>query len=109
MEKIWEELKKIERGADLIRFEALDKSKEMIKVVGEESEKLISDSKKQANEEAKELLEKSTEAANEERVNALKKNEEFVEDLRKLAEKRMDEAVKMIFDAMLGKTESEQS
>lgn len=103
MEKIWEELVKIEEEADLIRSEALDKSKQIIKITRDESEKLISDSETQANEEARELLEAFRASANKEREDALEKNEEFIKELRRSAEKRMDEAVKAILDIVLEK------
>lgn len=101
MEKIWEELRKIEKEADLIRSEALGKSKQIIMIARAESEKLISDSKIQMNEEADELLKRFREAIRKESEDALEKNEEFVKELRKSAEKRIDEAVKTIFDVVL--------
>lgn len=105
MERVWKELKNIEMEAERIRSESLRKSKEIVATAREEAEKLISDSKKHAEEEADELLDKYLEKAKRERENSLKKSEVFIEKLRVTVEKRINEAVKMIFDMVLGKTE----
>jgi F0F1-type ATP synthase membrane subunit b/b' len=50
MERVWEELMKIETEAELIRSEAQSKAKGIVKIAEEEAEKLIANSKKYATE-----------------------------------------------------------
>jgi len=104
MEKVWEELRKIEREAERIRSEGLRKSEEIFVIAKEDAEKLVLDSRKHVEEEAEELLSRYLEEANKEREDALKKNEDVIKELRITVERRINEAVKMIFDAVLGKT-----
>jgi len=104
MEKVWEELRKIEREAERIRSEGLRKSEEIFVIAKEDAEKLVLDSRKHVEEEADELLSRYLEEANKEREDALKKNEDVIKELRITVERRINEAVKMIFDAVLGKT-----
>lgn len=103
MEKIWEELVKIERVADSCRSEASDKSKEIIRVARDYSEKLLLDINAQASEEAEELLVKIREEAKKEHNDAVAKNEQFLIELENNAEKRIDEAVELVFNSVLEK------
>ena len=96
MERIWKELVKIEEEADKIRSEALDKSKEILRIAKEESEKLRLDMETQANEASKELLAKFRNEANKERENALQKNEQFLKELRESAENQMNKALSIL-------------
>jgi F0F1-type ATP synthase membrane subunit b/b' len=103
MEKVCEELRKIERKAERIRSEALRTSEEIIAVAQGEAEKLFSDSRKRIEEESDELLNNFVREADKEREDALKKNEKAIKELSTTVEKRINEAVKTIFDAVLGK------
>jgi len=103
MEKLWEELRKIESEAEHIHSETLKKSEELIAIAKQDAEKLLSASKKHIEAEANELLNKYHEEAAKERDAALKKNEKIIKELRTTVEKRFDKAVNTIFDAVLGK------
>ncbi len=56
MEKVWEELKKIEAKADQIKSTAQNKAKEITVLAQQEAEKLVANSKTYAEEEAKQAL-----------------------------------------------------
>jgi vacuolar-type H+-ATPase subunit H len=103
MERLWEELKKIEKEAEHIHSKTLEKSEELIAIAKKDAEKLLSDSKKHVEAEADELLKKYAKEATKKRNFALKKNEEIIKELRKTVEKRFNKAVNTIFDAVLGK------
>jgi F0F1-type ATP synthase membrane subunit b/b' len=102
MEKVWEELRKIESKAENIHSETLKKSEELITVANKDAEKLLSVSKKHTEAEANKLLTKYLQEAADERVAELEKNEESIKDLKATVEKHFDKAVDTIFDALLG-------
>ena len=107
MERLWEELKKIEDEAISIRSEAEEKSAKIIDLAREYAEKLILDSRKEAEHEALELLNQFLSEAKIKREKMLKENEENIRKLRMKAEKCMEEAAKMIIDAAAGKLKIE--
>ncbi len=102
MERVWEELKRIENEAVLINSEASNKSKEIIETAKQKGAKLTADSEKYALEEAQRLVEKINEEANEERKKTLEENKKNIEALRETATTHMDEAVKTIFNSLVG-------
>jgi F0F1-type ATP synthase membrane subunit b/b' len=101
MEKVWEELRKIESKAEHIHSETLKKSEELIAVAKKDAEKLLSVSKKHTEAEANKLLNKYLQEAANERAVALEKNENSIKELRTTVEKFFDKAVNTIFDAVL--------
>jgi vacuolar-type H+-ATPase subunit H len=103
MEKLWEELRKIESDAEHIRSETLKKSEELVAIAKQDAEKLLSTSKNHSEVEADELLNKYREEAAKEHNTALKKNEKIIKELGETVKKRFDEAVNTIFDVVLGK------
>lgn len=103
MEKVWEELRRIESEAEHVQSGALKKSEELIAIAKQDAEKLLSDSTKHIETEANELLNRFLREAAKERDAALEKNEKNLKDLRETVEKRFDEALNIIFDAVLGK------
>jgi vacuolar-type H+-ATPase subunit H len=103
MERVWEELRKIETEAERIHSEASKKSEELLAIAKKDAEKLLSVSKKNAESEANDLLNKyRREAANERNVK-LEKNKVFIKELRTTVEKRFDKAVNTVFNSVLGK------
>lgn len=102
MEKVWEELRKIESKAEYIHSETLKKSEELIAIANKDAEKLFSVSKKHTEAEANKLLNKYIREAANERTAALEKNEKSIKELRTTVEKNFDKAVNTIFDAVLG-------
>jgi vacuolar-type H+-ATPase subunit H len=104
MERVWEELRKIESEAEQIHSETLKKSEELVAVAKRDAERLLSASEKNVELEVNELLNRLRGDAAKERDDALEKNEKNIKDLRKTVEKRFGEAVNVIFDAVLEKT-----
>jgi vacuolar-type H+-ATPase subunit H len=103
MEKVWEELKKIEAQAEQIRTEAQDKGKEINKLAKQEAEKLLANSKAYAQEDAEKIVTLAITDANHDREKQLQENEQAVRNLKEAAEKRLDKAEAIIVDAVLGK------
>jgi vacuolar-type H+-ATPase subunit H len=103
MERVWEELRKIETKAEQIHSEALEKSEELLAIAKKDAEKLLSVSKKYTEAEANELLKRYLEEAASERHSTQEKNKIFIRKLKKNVEKRFDKAVNTVFDAVLGK------
>lgn len=102
MEKVWEELKKIESEAENIHSVTLKKSEELIAIANKDAEKLLSVSKKHSETEANKMLNKYLREAANKRDAALAKNEESIKELGTTVEKYFDKAVNMVFDAVLG-------
>ena len=102
MEKVWEELRKIENEAEHIHSETLKKSEELIAIAKKDAEKLLSVSEKHTEAEANELLNKYREEAASEHDASLEANKKTLKELRKTVEKCFDKAVNTVFDAVLG-------
>jgi vacuolar-type H+-ATPase subunit H len=102
MEKVWEELKKIEDQAEQIRSEAQNKSKTLIELSKQEAEKLLANSKTYAQEEVKHLNDTNIEEANRSRGEQLEANQKATEKLKAQAEKRMEQASSAVMKAVLG-------
>ncbi len=106
MEKVWEELKKIEAQAEQILSEAQDKAKKMLSLAQQEADKLIANGKAYAEEEGQQLYTSTLEEANRNRDEQLKASQEARENLRAQAEKQLERAVSTIVKTMLGETKS---
>jgi vacuolar-type H+-ATPase subunit H len=104
MEKVWEELKKLEAKADQIKSNAQNKAKEITVLAQQEAEKLVANSKTYAEVEARQLYADSIEEANRNRVEQLKGNQEAAEYLKVQSEKRMKQASTEIVNSVLGET-----
>ena len=105
MEKVWEELKKIEAQAEQIRTESQAKSKEIVKLAEQDAEKLLVNSKAYAQEEAEQLRAQAVEIANQNHQEQLKENEQVIAKLKQTAKNRLCQAESAIVDAVLGKKE----
>ena len=101
MERVWEELKKIEAQAEQIRSEAQNRSKEIVNIAQQESEKLFANTKTYAQEEAQHLKSKTIQEASNKHDEKLKANVETTEKLKQQAQKRMERAAKTIAEAVL--------
>ena len=104
MEKVWDELKKIEAQADQIQKDAQERAKNMVFLAKQDSEKLIENSRIYAEEESKKLFANAIKEANQDRNDRLKANQEAAEKLKEKAEKRMDKAVLAIVNVVLEET-----
>ena len=105
MEKVWEELRKIEDKAEQLRSETLKTSEKLMDVARKDAEKLLSLSKKYTESEADKLLKARMNQAEKERAADLEKNEKSIKELKATVEKQFDKAVDTVFDAVLGKIE----
>jgi flagellar biosynthesis/type III secretory pathway protein FliH len=106
MEKVWDELKKIEAQAEQIRSEAQGKAKEMRALAEQEAEMLIANGKAYGEEEAQQLFTSAVERANRNCDEQLKANQEARENLRVQAEKQLEQAVSTVVNTVLGRTKS---
>jgi F0F1-type ATP synthase membrane subunit b/b' len=105
MEKVWEELKKIEDQAQQIRLEAEEKAKEIINLAEKEAETLVNDSQTYSKEESEKIVNNAISEATKTRESELKEYSAFLERLKKKAEKRLPKVEKIIIDTTLGKRE----
>jgi len=101
MEKVWEDLKKIDAQADQIQSDAQNKAKKITSLAKEDAEKLITNSRIYAEEEAQKLYLKATQDANQKRDELLTASQETAMKLKIKAEKRMDQAVLAVVHAVL--------
>ncbi len=101
MEKVWEELKKIEAQAEAIRSEAQKSATDIAVQAQQRAETLIVNGKTYAEQDAKTLLSAAVEEANRDRANQLEANKKNADKLRNRAEKRMDQAVQTVVKAVL--------
>ncbi len=102
MEKVWDELKKIEAQAGQIKLEAQTKSQEIVAVAQKDAEKLIANSDTYAKEEAQNLYNNAVNEANKNRESLLKVNQTEAEKLQAQAEKKLPKAVTVIVNGVLG-------
>jgi F0F1-type ATP synthase membrane subunit b/b' len=101
MEKVWDELKKIEAQAEQIQNGAQDRAKKMVLLAKQDAEKLVENSKTYAEAESQRLQTKAIAEANQERDENLKDSAEAAENLKLIAEKHMDKAVSAVVNAVL--------
>jgi F0F1-type ATP synthase membrane subunit b/b' len=101
MEKIWEELKKIEAQAEQIRGETQDKAKKMTILAQQEAEELLTNSGTYADEEAQQLFKNAVQEANNSREELLKANQVTANKLRVQAEKYMDSAITKVMNEVI--------
>jgi vacuolar-type H+-ATPase subunit H len=102
MEKVWDELKKIEAQAGQIKLDAQTKSQEIILTAQKEAEKLITNSQTYAQEEAQTIYKKTTNQANQNRQTLLNENQKEAEKLQAQAEKQLPKAITIIVNGVLG-------
>jgi vacuolar-type H+-ATPase subunit H len=102
MEKVWEELKKIEAQAGQIRAEAAESAKQITTAAEQAAEKLKANSKTYAQEEAQQLHDATIDQANRNRKEMLKQSQADTEKLRQHAEKRMEKATEAIVKTVIG-------
>jgi vacuolar-type H+-ATPase subunit H len=104
MQKVWEELKKIEAEAEQIQNDAKDKAKKITIQAQKDAETLLANSKTYAEEESQKLYENARGEANKSREERLAANEKIAADLTIQAEKHMDKAVTAVVKAVLEET-----
>ena len=104
MEKVWEELKKIEAKAEGIRAEAQTGADKIANLAQQDAEKLIANSKTHADEQAQRLYEGAIKEANRKRDEELEANRKTADELQKRAEKRVEQAATAVEAAVLGET-----
>jgi F0F1-type ATP synthase membrane subunit b/b' len=101
MEKVWEELKKIEAEAEKIRSGAQQEAQTMKALAQKNGEKLIANSQTYAEEEGRQLHARMVEEANRKRDEQLKANQAATEKLKVQAGKHMELAVTAIVKAIV--------
>ena len=101
MEKVWEELKKIEAEAEQLRSEAQEKAKNMTTHAQQNGQKLIANSQTYAGEEGQQLFTSAVEEANRRRDEQLKANQAAAEKLKVQAERHMEQAISRVVNAVI--------
>jgi len=101
MEKIWEELKKIEAQAEQIRSETKNKAKMMINLAQQEANELLVNSGTYAEEAVQQLYVNAIQEANHNRDELLKVNKVTADKLRVQAEKNMDAAIAKVVNLVI--------
>ncbi len=104
MEKVWDELKKIEAQAEAIRSEAQNNAKEITAFAQQEAQKLQTNSKAYAEQEAQQIYNDALAEANRNRELELQVNKETTERLVQRARQRMEKAKRVIVASVLGET-----
>jgi vacuolar-type H+-ATPase subunit H len=104
MEKVWDELKKIEAQAEQIQNDAQERAKNMVFLAKQDSEKLIQNSQIYAEQESQKLFANAIKEANLNRDEHLKANQEVAGKLKAKAEKRMEKAVLAVVSVVLEET-----
>ena len=104
MQKVWEELKKIEAQAEQIQTDAKDKAKQITTQAQKDAEKLLANSRTYAKEESQKCYQAVVDQANQDREKQLADNEQMAAKLKVQAEKRMDKAVAAVVNAVLEET-----
>lgn len=101
MEKVWEELKRIEAQAEEIRSQAQLNAKEIINLSQKKADQLLEDSKTYANQETQAHFENTINQANLNREQKLKANQEKTKKLTQQAEEKIEQAASLIMKAVL--------
>lgn len=101
MEKVWDELKKIEAQAEQIRTEAQNTAKRMISITQQDAETLIANSKIYAEQEAQQVHISEIQESNCKHDEQLKANQLDAEKLKVQAEKHMESAISKIVNAVI--------
>ena len=101
MEKVWDELKKIEAEAEKIRSDAQEKAQKMTALAQLNSEKLIANSQVYAEEEGQRLYASTVEEANSRRDEQLKANQKATEKLKVQARKRLEPAIAEVVNTIV--------
>ncbi|MCW4028872.1 MAG: hypothetical protein NWE92_04405 [Candidatus Bathyarchaeota archaeon] len=101
MEKVWDELKKIEAQAEQIQTDAKENAKKMTQQAKQDADKLIAHGKTYAQEEGQKIYTKAVADANHTRDQQLQANQENANQLKTQAQKHMDNAVQTVVKAVL--------
>jgi vacuolar-type H+-ATPase subunit H len=104
MEKVWDELKKIEAQAEQIQNDAKDRSKKMVLLAKQDAGKLVENSKPYGEAESQKIRANTIAQANQVRDENLAANQETAVKLKAKAEKRMDKAVLAVVNVVLEET-----
>jgi vacuolar-type H+-ATPase subunit H len=104
MEKVWDELKKIEAQAEQIQNDAQERAKNIALIAKQDSEKLIDNSKAYGENESQKIYAEAIKQANENREEHLKANQQAAGKLKAHAEKHIDKAVLAVVNAVLEET-----
>jgi len=106
MEKVWEELKKIEAEAEKIRSSAQQQAQRINAVAQQNSEKLIANSQAYGEEEGQQIYASTVEEANRKRDEQLKTSQASTEKLKVQAGKRMELAVEAVLNEIIKEAKS---
>ena len=100
MEKVWDELKKIEAQAEEIRSQAQKKADEIKALAKQYSEKLTANGQIYSEQEGQEIFSNGVDEANRKRKEQLEANQKANEKLKAQAKKNMDKAIAKVVNAI---------
>jgi F0F1-type ATP synthase membrane subunit b/b' len=104
MEKVWDELKRIELQAEAIRSEALNKSTLIINLAKKDGEQLVTKARTYAEEDSQQFYDNSLQEAGTVYEEKLKASEEVGKKLLLQAEKHVEQCVEIIVKAVIGES-----
>jgi hypothetical protein len=102
MEKVWDELKKIEQQAEKIQVDTQTKSTQLVNLAKKEAEQLIDNARTYAEEDSQRLYRNSILEANKAYEEKLRTGEEVGERLILQVEKHVEQCVDVIVKAVMG-------
>ena len=102
MEKVWDELKKIESKAEQIQKDAVEKSKQIAAYAEQKADQLVANAKTLANEEAQYQRSIALKDADELRIKKMTANNETMAQIKKTAKARLEKAADKIVNAVVG-------
>jgi len=105
MERVLEELKRIEEEADKIRLEASEKAEEIIRMARQRAEKLIGDAEKEAERASLKMLKRFRQEMVERHNKVLETNRSRIDKVRRLANKNMNSVIDLVFRTVVGERE----
>ena len=102
MERVLEELKRIEEEAEKIRSEASEKAERMIKLARQEAEKLVLDAEERAEEVVNEMTENFKALMERRCKEIMRRCSSEIARLKETARKNKDRAVNLVFKILIG-------
>jgi vacuolar-type H+-ATPase subunit H len=106
MQRVWDELKKLEAQAEQIQADAKNQAKQILAFAHQESDKLVANSKVYGQQEAQKLYVQVDKEAKQNNAELLEATKKTAAKLKAQAEEHMDKAVRLVVNAVLEETSS---
>ena len=106
MQRVWDELKKLEAQAEQIQTDAQNQAKQITAFAHQESDKLVANSKVYGQQEAQKLYAQVAQEAKHNHDELLEATKKTAAKLKAQAEEHLDKAVRIVVAAVLEETSS---